>query len=798
MNDNLKDIRQDIFDIEIVPKVLYVYRGDTFELDLNLTISSSELNGVVLNCDGLPEATPLTLLETTADSSKWRLVLNKMQTLILAPKTHNFTITIIRTDGTELTLYKGIMAVNNRVHSNYSNNYYVAALLKQTAPTIADNDYLIGTMWVNVLTNRVYFLTSVVNNEAKWLDYAGLLDERDIRMDEVLDGTAGFTGVKIDDGNGNSAFIRYTHTNNNDYQVVDIIYPDGRIEQINEQFDNNFRSVVDVTLNSGHVLMSHGVTQGQQVVDAKLFDETSQDAYNVLGVVTVDGITKHSKSKATRLGIVTGIQSFFNTGIPYTEGQTLWARQGLLSNVAPSKPGLQVRMGVLINTQGSMDALICPHIFGKLADSSDVDMTGVQEGDVIEKRGELYKPTNRVTQLEATRELLENKAEDFTVVNQTKYPTVQAVKTELDKKVDKTTTIIGLNLQNNILLGEFRTALGNATQSTPGLLSAEDKTHLDSLVALLETSDGNNVVDTIGEILAIFQNYPEGADLVTALAGKVDKVEGMGLSTNDYTTDEKNKLSGIAAGAEVNVQSDWNQTDDTQDDYIKNKPAIPTKTSDLINDNEFITEEDLPPQYDDTDLKSRLSAIEEIIESIDGENDADNVINKLHEIVALLDGYAEGTTLVNLLSGKADTNHQHTKSEIIDFPTSMPPTQHNHDDRYYTETEVDTKLVGKADTNHNHDSVYVKQVEGKTLTDNNLTDALKSNYDTAYSHSQTAHAPSNAQANVIETVKVNGVALPVSSKAVDITIPDVDLTDYYTKTEIDTMIGDIETLLEGI
>lgn len=33
---------------------------------------------------------------------------------------------------------------------------------------------------------------------------------------------------------------------------------------------------------------------------------------------------------------------------------------------------------------------------------------------------------------------------------------------------------------------------------------------------------------------------------------KVDKISGKGLSTNDYTTTEKNKLAGIAAGAEVN------------------------------------------------------------------------------------------------------------------------------------------------------------------------------------------------------------------------------------------------------
>ena len=43
------------------------------------------------------------------------------------------------------------------------------------------------------------------------------------------------------------------------------------------------------------------------------------------------------------------------------------------------------------------------------------------------------------------------------------------------------------------------------------------------------------------------------ADVDNALAGKVDKVEGKGLSTNDYTTAEKNKLTGIATGAQVNV-----------------------------------------------------------------------------------------------------------------------------------------------------------------------------------------------------------------------------------------------------
>lgn len=44
---------------------------------------------------------------------------------------------------------------------------------------------------------------------------------------------------------------------------------------------------------------------------------------------------------------------------------------------------------------------------------------------------------------------------------------------------------------------------------------------------------------------------------------------------NNYTDADEAKLAGIQAGAEVNVQPNWNQTDSDADDYIKNKPTIP-------------------------------------------------------------------------------------------------------------------------------------------------------------------------------------------------------------------------------
>ena len=41
-------------------------------------------------------------------------------------------------------------------------------------------------------------------------------------------------------------------------------------------------------------------------------------------------------------------------------------------------------------------------------------------------------------------------------------------------------------------------------------------------------------------------------------------------------------------------------------------------------------------------------------------------------------------------------------SGITGKPDTFPPSTHNHDDRYYTETETDDKLAGKANSSHTH------------------------------------------------------------------------------------------------
>lgn len=81
----------------------------------------------------------------------------------------------------------------------------------------------------------------------------------------------------------------------------------------------------------------------------------------------------------------------------------------------------------------------------------------------------------------------------------------------------------------------------------------------------------------------------------SALVNKVDKIDGKGLSTNDFTTDEKIKLSGVESGAQANIIQgiQINGTNVVPSNKIASV-TIPTSTSQLINDANFITINDVP------------------------------------------------------------------------------------------------------------------------------------------------------------------------------------------------------------
>ena len=124
----------------------------------------------------------------------------------------------------------------------------------------------------------------------------------------------------------------------------------------------------------------------------------------------------------------------------------------------------------------------------------------------------------------------------------------------LDRKIDDeaqkreqgdAATLRAANEHTDAAVAEEASARESGDRAT--LQSAKD--YVDKAIA--ELVDGSPAaLDTLKELSAALGNDPNFATTVaTQIGRKVDKVAGKGLSTEDYTSEEKAKLAGISSGA---------------------------------------------------------------------------------------------------------------------------------------------------------------------------------------------------------------------------------------------------------
>jgi hypothetical protein len=239
---------------------------------------------------------------------------------------------------------------------------------------------------------------------------------------------------------------------------------------------------------------------------------------------------------------------------------------------APTVPGL-------VNKENTISAGTTTQYYRGDKTWQTLNKTAVELGNV-DNTSDVNKPISTAVQTELDfKENSTNKSTNTSLgTSDVFFPTQNAVKTYVDNQVsagvlDATSITKGKIKLNGDLGGTADTptvpGLANKENTITAGTSAQyfrgDKSWqtLDKNVVGLGNTDNTADVDK-----------PISNDTQTALDTKVDKVLGKGLSTEDYTTTEKNKLDGIAAGAEVNVNADWNAT--TGDAKILNKPTIPS------------------------------------------------------------------------------------------------------------------------------------------------------------------------------------------------------------------------------
>lgn len=111
---------------------------------------------------------------------------------------------------------------------------------------------------------------------------------------------------------------------------------------------------------------------------------------------------------------------------------------------------------------------------------------------------------------------------------------------------------------------------------TNSLLGLATETYVDNKVAsLVDSAPGT--LDTLNELAQALGDDPNFATTVaTQIGNKVDKVNGKGLSTNDYTTEEKTKLAGIPADISTQLNNLANEVDAI--DWFKTGTKIPANS----------------------------------------------------------------------------------------------------------------------------------------------------------------------------------------------------------------------------
>ena len=297
-----------------------------------------------------------------------------------------------------------------------------------------------------------------------------------------------------------------------------------------------------------------------------------------------------------------------------------------------------------------------------------------------------------------------------------------------------------------------------AIPSTDGLAST---TYVDNKVAGIVNS-APETLDTLNELATALGNDPNFATTVANQIGtKVNKVDGKGLSTNDLTNTLKanydtaythsqsthapnnaQKNSDITK-AEIEAKLTGNITTHTHSQYLTEHQSLTgyAKTADLStvatsgSYNDLSDKPTIPSEYNlpianqntlgGIKVGAGLSITAEGVLSATGGGTADSV--NWENVVG------KPTFATVATSG--------SYNDLSDKPTI--PTAYTHPDTH--PASMITGLSAVATSGSYADLGNKPKIP--TVT-NDLTNALKSNYDTAYTHSQATHAPTNAEANV--------------------------------------------------
>lgn len=193
------------------------------------------------------------------------------------------------------------------------------------------------------------------------------------------------------------------------------------------------------------------------------------------------------------------------------------------------------------------------------------------------------------------------------------------------------------------------------------------------------------------------------------------------VANNREITTVKNKLGTIASGAEVNVQPDWNETNQSSDAYIKNKPST-YPASAHSHDDKYYPKATVDSKLSEKANSSHTHNYAPVSHTHDYASTSHTHNNyaltthshsdyaktsHTHNYAPASHTHSNYAAAEHTHSGFAPTTHTHSNYALTSHTHNYASASHNHDSDY---APVSHSHSTYATTTHTHDN-YIKKGE---------------------------------------------------------------------------------------
>ena len=278
-----------------------------------------------------------------------------------------------------------------------------------------------------------------------------------------------------------------------------------------------------------------------------------------------------------------------------------------------------------------------------------------------------------------------------------------------------------------------------ATEAEGTLSSSISRLSKDFTDFISDTADADNVINRFHEIVAFLSGIAEtdtlegmfsemsssvSQSITTAISDFEVKIKlfisqnyqpkesGKGLSTNDYTTTEKEKLAGLPTGTQItqNLASKVDKVEGKQLSTEDFTTVLKNKLEGLSN-------------YNDAEVKKNIASLQSTINTLVNEN-PNEVIDSFNEVKKFLEGVTDTENLAAMLAAlesKITAKIPTKLSQLSNDGNFVQDTNYVHTDNNFT-TEEKEKLEGLA----NYDDTAITKSINDEITRSKAAEAALS------------------------------------------------------------------------